>query len=42
MKLFVLSLLMAAPTPQGFVALVFLITFFFTHALIKEIYHAHQ
>ncbi len=42
MKLFVLSLLMTAPTPPGFLALVFLVTFFFTHALLKEVYYAHQ
>lgn len=42
MKTLLLSLLLTAPTPPGFLALVFLVTFFFTHALLKEIYHAHQ
>lgn len=42
MKLIVLSLLMAVPTPPGFLLLVFLVTFFFVHSLLKEIFHAHQ
>lgn len=42
MKLFVFSLLMAAPTPPGFILLTFLFFFFIIHSVLKEIYHAHQ
>jgi hypothetical protein len=42
MKTLLLSLLLAAPTPPGLLALVFLITFLLTHALLKEVYYAHQ
>lgn len=37
MKLIVFSLLMAVPTPPGFLALFFLITFWLTLSMLKEL-----
>lgn len=37
MKLFVLTLLLAVPTPLTFVAFVFLASFLYTHAVLKRL-----
>lgn len=37
MKLFVLTLLLAVPTPLTFVAFVFLASFLYTHAVLKAL-----
>lgn len=42
MKLFVLSFLMAVPTPPGFLLLLFLVSFFVIHSVLREIFYAHQ
>lgn len=38
MRLLVLSFLMAVPTPPGFLLLLYLVSFFVIHAILKEIF----
>ena len=42
MKLAILSLLMAVPTPLGFLVLAYLVSFFVIHSLLKEMFHEYQ
>lgn len=41
MKTAILSALLIAPTPPTFLAFLYLVTFFYLHALLKEIYYAY-
>ena len=40
MNALILALLMAVPTPPGFLLLAYLISFFVIHATLKEIFNA--
>lgn len=42
MRLLILSFLMAVPTPPGMLVLMYLVSFFVIHAILKEIFYAHQ